>query len=38
MLAEKKLAKQEAIDALVRECDELIAITVSSIKTARARQ
>ncbi len=38
MLAEAELVKQEAVATLARECDELVAITVSSIKTARARQ
>lgn len=38
MLAEAELVKPEAVATLARECDELVAITVSSIKTARAKQ
>ncbi|OGI47784.1 MAG: four helix bundle protein [Candidatus Muproteobacteria bacterium RBG_16_65_34] len=37
LLTEASLVKHEVVEELARECEELIAITVSSIKTARAK-
>ncbi len=35
LLVEAEIVKPEKVDSLVKEADELLAITVSSIKTAR---
>ncbi len=38
LLVESGLVRSETVEALMREADQLVAITVSSIKTARGRK
>ena len=38
LLIEDEIVKQEKLESLMKEADEIIAITVSSIKTARKRK
>ena len=37
LLVERKLMKKEDVASLMKEADEILAITVSSIKTAKSR-